>query len=152
MKALDILERIETRLAAIRQANGYATNAGLHLYRMVLGMPLPEDLTLPALFLRMDGCGVTTTNKIRRADTVSTLTLTVEGAVAVTTQTAPDAALLTLLNDIRVAILAEDAFAGLLYGVDPLQLNDASFRLPEGGANLATVIQPLSISYAERYF
>lgn len=150
-KADTILTVVAAQLATIRTENGYHTNAGLYVHRTLLGMALPENLSYPALFLRLDGAGITTTNKIKRADTVSTLTLTIEGAVAVTTQTAPDTALLTLLNDIRTAILAEDAFTGLLYGVDPLQLNNASFRLPEGGANLATVIQPLSISYAERY-
>jgi len=151
MKALALLERVITRLTAIRTGNGYATEAGSRVYRMILGMPIPDDLILPALFLRLDSAGLQATNKIKRGDTVSTLALTIEGAVAVTTQTPPDTALLTLLNDIRRALLADDAFAGLLHGLDPLQLGEASFRLPEGGAALATVIQPLTFSFAERY-
>lgn len=151
MKALDILARVEARLAAIRTPAGYATNAGLRVYRTVMGMPLPESLIFPALFLRLDGAGISSTNKIKRTDTVSSLTLTIEGAVAVTTQVTPDTALLTLLADIRATLLADDAFTGLLYGIDPLTLAEASFRLPEGGAALATVIQPLTVSFAERY-
>ena len=151
MKAIALLDHVVTRLAAIRTSNGYATDAGARVYRVILGMPIPEDLTLPALFLRLDSAGIQTTNKVKRADTVSTLALTIEGAVAVTVQSPPDTALLTLLNDIRTSLLNESAFTGLLYGIDPLQLSDASFRLPEGGATMATVIQPFTLSFAERY-
>lgn len=151
MKAVDLLNRVAARLALIRTADGYATDAGARLYRVIVGMPLPESLTLPALFLRIESAEVTAINRIRSADTVGTLTLVVEGAVAVVGQTAPDTALLALLGDIRASLLAEDAFAGLLNGIDPIRISSASFRLPEGGNALATVIQPLTLTFSERY-
>lgn len=151
MKSTDLLTALLARLALIRKSAGYQTDAGLRVYRTLIGMPVPENLTLPALFVRLDDAGLPTLNKLRRLDTVSTLTVTVEGAVAVTGTTPVDASLLALLYDIRAALLAEDAFTGLLHGLDSLTFDSARFQLPDGGNALATVSQPLTLTYSERY-
>ena len=151
MKTTSILSALLSRLATIRVTNGYHSDAGLRVYRMLMGMPLPESLVLPALFVRLDGVSLDTMNQTQRRDVRETLRVVIEGAVPVINTTAPDDALLNLLFDVRTALLAETAFVGLLHGLDPMALDEASFRLPEGGASLAVVIQPVTFRYAERY-
>lgn len=151
MKAVDILNRVVTRLETIRTSAGYHTDAGLRVYRTILGMPLPEDLILPAIMVRMDAATVEATNRINRVDARETMALIVEGAVAVTGQTEPDTALLHLLWDLRTALMADTTLPTLLHGIEPIQLGAASFRLPEGGNALAVVVQPITFLYTERY-
>lgn len=151
MKTASVLTALLARLATIRVTNGYHSDAGLRVYRTLLGMPLPEALTLPALFVRLDGVSMDAMNQTRSSDVRETFRVVIEGAVPVINTTAPDEALLNLLFDVRTALLAETAFSGLLHGIDPIAMEAASFRLPEGGAALAVVVQPVTFRYAERY-
>lgn len=151
MKTGAILTALLTQLATIRPANGYHTDAGLRVHRLLLGMPLPEALVLPALWVRLDGATVEASNRMARLDTRETLSLVIECAVAINNTTPPDQALLELLWDVRAALAQESALVGLLHGLEGLTLDAASFRLPEGGASLAVVIQPVTLRFAERY-
>lgn len=147
-KADTILTAVAAQLATIRTANGYHTNAGLYVHRTLLGMALPENLSYPALFLRLDGLDI---SNLEYRDTRCSLSVTVEGAVSISGQSAPDSALLLLLWDIRAALLVETAFKGLLHGSKRIAPASASFRLPEGGQSIAMVIQPFTLNFAERY-
>lgn len=145
MKAKDVFARLSDLLRLIRKANGFRTNAGLSVHFAIQGMPAPEDLTVPAIFVAMDGLSWDSSQYSRA---LVTLRFSISGAVAVDS---PMGDLLDLAWDIRAACSADGAFAGLLHGANAVQFSEARFQLPENGNNLAEVSQPVSFTFAEHY-
>lgn len=141
-----VIPLIADRLATIRQANGYRTDAGLRLHRGWPGHVLSEEEdALPLLAVHPETETPTASNgRARRRARTAVIEYVVDAL-----RTAPDE-LEDVYEDIRDCIVALEAEATTIDGLHTVTQGTAEWGVPEDASAFARLMVPVTFNIITR--